>query len=248
MIRVRKPSSAPAILTTRGAAEKKKNCDEYVRHRGDYRNGKRTFEFDRAIYGGDAVKGALSKAQHEKCAFCESKITHVQYGDVEHFRPKKGFLRGGALIRPGYYWLAYDWDNLLLACQICNQRHKRNAFPLLRGSRRARSHLGSIANEKPKFVHPGEEDPTAEIGFRDHVPYPKNGSARGRATIHGLGLARRPLMDKRAERLDLIGALRDLARKSPPSPQRAKAEDLLRKAQEDDAEFAAMIRAFLAAP
>jgi len=248
MIRVHKPSAAPTVLTTRGAAETKKHCEEYERHRSEYRSGKKTFAFERSIYGDPTVKNALSTAQHGKCAFCEAKITHVQYGDVEHLRPKAGFRRGGSLVRPGYYWLAYDWNNLLLACQICNQRHKRNAFPLVKGSLRVRSHLGSIHKEKPKFIHPGEEDPTAEIGFRDHVPYPKNGSARGRATIHGLGLARRELMEVRADLLAKVRAIRDLLRILPPGPERQQAEEILRKAQQDEAEFAAMVRSFLATP
>jgi uncharacterized protein (TIGR02646 family) len=110
------------------------------------------FEFDRALYGDPEVREALRRAQHGKCAFCEAKITHVMYGDVEHYRPKGGFMRGGSLQRPGYYWLAYAWDNLVLACQLCNQRHKRNAFPLAGGSRRARSHRGDVAKEAPKRI------------------------------------------------------------------------------------------------
>lgn len=246
MIRINKPTTPPAMLTVQGAAETKGHCDAYVRDRKAYRDGTKTFEFDSAIYGNVSVKEALKKAQHGKCAFCESRITHVQYGDVEHFRPKKGFLRGKTLTRPGYYWLAYDWDNLLLACQICNQRHKRNAFPLLRGSLRARSHLGSLVKERPVFIHPGWEDPSREIEFRLHVPYPRNGSIRGRRTIQGLGLKRRELMEERERHLDKIKAIKNLVWICPPGPEREEAEALLRRAQMDDAPYAAMVRCFLA--
>nr|WP_239015299.1 AAA family ATPase [Archangium violaceum] len=77
-----------------------------------------------------------------KCAFCESQLAHISYGDVEHFRPKAGWRQeeGGPLGRPGYYWLAYEWTNLFLACTLCNQQFKRNLFPLRTPSRRARSH------------------------------------------------------------------------------------------------------------
>lgn len=249
MIRVKtKPATPPAVLTTDGAVETAGLCAAYERDRTAYRDGTKTFDFKSAIYGHDTVKEALKLAQHGKCAFCESPITHVQYGDVEHFRPKKGFLRGGRLVRPGYYWLAYDWDNLLLACQICNQRHKRNAFPLLRGSRRARSHLGSIAGEKPVFIDPAHEDPMNDIGFREHVPCARNRSVRGRRTIRGLGLARRDLMEVRERHLQIIRSLRDLVRVCGPSPERDRAEALLRRATRDDAPFAAMVRAFLGAP
>lgn len=246
MIRVKdKPVTPPAVLTTDGAVETRKLCDAYERERAAYRDGAKTFEFQSAIYAHETVKETLRSAQHGKCAFCESPITHVQYGDVEHFRPKKGFLRGGRLMRPGYYWLAYDWDNLLLACQICNQRHKRNAFPLLRGSLRARSHLGSVTKEKPVFIHPAHEDPATDIGFRDHVPYARNGSVRGRRTIRGIGLKRRELMEVRERHLQIIRALRDLVRICQPGPERARAQALLQSAVQDDAPFAAMVRAFL---
>lgn len=51
---------------------------------------------------------------------------------VEHFRPKGGWRQspGQPIEQPGYYWLAYEWSNLFLACGPCNSRHKRNLFPL----------------------------------------------------------------------------------------------------------------------
>jgi uncharacterized protein (TIGR02646 family) len=246
MIRIQKPAIPPRVLTTRGARETAKLCADYLRHRDDYRSGARPFAFDAAIYAHPTVKDALKTAQHGKCAFCESRITHVQHGDVEHFRPKKGVLRGGLLLRPGYYWLAYDWDNLLLSCQICNQRHKRNTFPLQKGSRRARSHLGSIAKEKPVFIHPAQEDPTLDIAFREHVPYARNGSSRGRRTIAGLGLSRRELMEERERHLGTIKRLQEAALKLQPGSLRDEILAHLRRATEDHEPFAAMVRAFLA--
>lgn len=245
MIHVQKPVAVPVILTTKGAAETARLCAEYDAHRDDYRSGARTFEFDRALYGHPEVKEALCQAQHGKCAFCESRITHVMYGDVEHYRPKGGFTRRGTLMRPGYYWLAYSWDNLLLACQLCNQRHKRNAFPLAGGSRRARSHHGDVAKEAPRFVHPAKEDPAVVIGFREHVAIAIHGDARGRRTIKGLGLNRETLKGERERFLKLLVALRDIARISPQTPERSAAERLLNDATHDDAEYASMARALL---
>ncbi len=127
MIRIKKPQKVPLILKNKGKKEKLKMCDAYENE------GKRDFDFDRKIYGGKTVKEALIKAQHDKCFLCESKITHIDYGDVEHFRPKKAFQQNAKenLTFPGYYWLAYDWKNLFLVCKICNQRHKKNLFPPL---------------------------------------------------------------------------------------------------------------------
>jgi hypothetical protein len=61
--------------------------------RAEYRSGTKLFDFDGTLYGAVSVKKALRKAQHDKCAFCESKIAHVAYGDVEHFRPKAGVMQ-----------------------------------------------------------------------------------------------------------------------------------------------------------
>lgn len=66
-----------------------------------------------------AAKEQLAQESHGKCAYCEAPTSTVAYGDVEHFRPKSR-----------YWWLAYCYDNYLYSCQICNQRHKRDKFPV----------------------------------------------------------------------------------------------------------------------
>ena len=55
------------------------------------------------------IKTALDTMFHGKCAYCESKIRHVSDPHIEHYRPKRTFPR-----------LTFAWDNLLLACGICN--------------------------------------------------------------------------------------------------------------------------------
>ena len=121
MIRIVKPITPPSILHTRGRQATRDLC-------AAYEQGERTFDFDRTLFAAPSVKTALQQAQHNKCAFCESKFVHVGYGDVEHFRPKAGFQQGAddTLVRPGYYWLAYEWSNLFFSCQLCNQSFKRN--------------------------------------------------------------------------------------------------------------------------
>lgn len=65
------------------------------------------------------MKPFLQRDSHNKCAYCESDLAHVAHGDVEHFRPKKT-----------YWWLAFCTDNYVFACQICNQTHKSDHFPV----------------------------------------------------------------------------------------------------------------------
>ena len=61
-----------------------------------------------------------------KCAYCEVPTSMAAFGDVEHYRPKSI-----------YWWLAYCYDNYLVSCQICNQRFKRDAFPIQNRKMRA---------------------------------------------------------------------------------------------------------------
>lgn len=92
---------------------------------------------------------------HGKCAYCETKITGFP-GDTEHFRPKgrvKGLKlnengetleivkvvdeNGDEIQHPGYFWLAYHWQNLLPSCEFCNTAGgKGDIFPT------DRSHVG----------------------------------------------------------------------------------------------------------
>ncbi len=258
MIRIRKPP-APAVLLVAGASATRQLRDDYEADPAGYQSGARSFpEFDACIYADAPVKSTLVTAQHGKCAFCESRVTHIAYGGVEHFRPKRAVRRavGRPLIRPGYFWLAYDWDNLLLACQLCNQRHKQNLFPLRVERDRCRSHADPLAREQPVFIHPGQEDPTQFITFVGSSAVPVRRSRRGRRTIDELGLNRSELLDVRqgrlndlADRVSTIKVLADALLKLPNDPEIlveiAKHQAALADAQHASAEYAAMARAFL---
>src|SRR5690349_10595119 len=91
MIRFAKPTTPPAVLSTRGVAEAQTHCVAYDASAADYRSGVKTFNFNRSIYAATEVKDELLAAQRNKCAFCESFVRHVQYGAVEHYRPKAGY-------------------------------------------------------------------------------------------------------------------------------------------------------------
>lgn len=66
-----------------------------------------------------SAKKRLKFESGGKCAYCEAPTDVVAHGDVEHFRPKST-----------YWWLAYDFDNYVFACQICNQIYKGDNFPI----------------------------------------------------------------------------------------------------------------------
>lgn len=256
MIRITKPA-APAVLTTIGPAATRKNKAKYKSNPAGYRSGSTWFKFNPKIYGHADVRAALEAAQRGKCAFCEHRIDATNYGDVEHYRQKGGFkqTRGDPLTRPGYYWLAYDWDNLFLSCQLCNQEFKKNLFPLA-GRVRVRSHHRPVGREQPLLLHPEHDDPVQHLTFADETIEPLNGSARGAATIDVLGLNRPAMKAARLRRRQLLLQVceaRDHVRAellSRASPRLlaalASLDQALADAVADDAEFAAMARVMIA--
>lgn len=139
-----------------------------------------------AIYG--SVKDTLFQMQYAKCCFCESVIDAGFPGDVEHFRPKKEVTEDKS--HPGYWWLAYEWSNLLLSCNRCNRAFKKNHFPLTESSVRAKERGDDLATEEPLLIDPSSEDPNEHIGYREHMLVGK--TERGKATIELLGLNRQP--------------------------------------------------------
>ncbi|WP_052518659.1 hypothetical protein [Archangium violaceum] len=217
----------------------------YSRAPRSYEKGKKLFEFEPGIYAHETVKQALLEAQHGKCAFCESKFAHISYGDVEHFRPKAEWRQaeGAPSGRPGYYWLAYEWTNLFLACTLCNQQFKKNLFPLRTPALRARSHKQDETAEDPLLLDPAVDDPESFISFREEVPYAVGGNARGEETIRVLGLRRETLAEQRRKHLSLVNALRRLI--TLRDPEATKARKLLQDMQQDRGEYASMTRACL---
>jgi uncharacterized protein (TIGR02646 family) len=247
MIRIHKRAAPLPVLATRGREETAAHRVAYDSNPAAYDSGTAQLSFDSSLYGHDSVKRELIAAQHGKCCFCEAKITHISYGDVEHFRPKAGYRQhpDDPLGRPGYYWLAYEWPNLYLSCQMCNQRFKRNTFPLRDAGLRCRNHRMDLAQEEPLFLDPGAVDPEDHIEFAAEQPIAKNGSPRGLATIEALGLRREPLRERRFDRYKILTTLQEVARLLPEDPLGRKALSILSEAQLDGAEYASMARSAL---
>jgi len=159
-----------------------------------------------------------------RCAYCECNITDFQHGDIEHFRPKKGVTDehdepafidapdGAKLEHPGYYWLAYDWRNLLPSCTTCNQPGqegigKRNRFPVEDGKYAANEQ--EIAEEKPLLLNPLDpaDDPEEHLGIDLDSGFMtfKNDSKRGHACIRIFGLnIRDQLVNERRSALEEV--------------------------------------------
>lgn len=156
-------------------------------------------------------------AQHQKCGFCESDVVSVSPGDVEHFRPKKALRelinegrelphsskvrdRTQRTLSTGYWWLAYEWTNYLLSCGICNQKWKRNFFPVADSPRQIPPSKG--VQERTMLLNPfSGPDPVNHLEFAANGSVKARRSSRhGKETIRICGLDRPSLRHTRSER------------------------------------------------
>jgi hypothetical protein len=181
--------AAPPTLIRAGELHARELCDAYDANPEIYRAG-RPMPVRRSIYTSDAVKAELETCHHGKCCYCETVIPKPYgYPQVEHWRPKSSSRQSpdGERIHPGYYWLAYSWDNLLLSCGFCNSEKKIDLFPLDDPAARARNHRMCIEDERPSILKPdADEDPRDHISF--HMEVPVGITPLGRKTIEVLGL------------------------------------------------------------
>ena len=213
MIRIRKnPVPPPGLVAAGGPARQALEARYDANPVAARAPRNRPTAVSATIYNAPAVKAQLIADQHEKCCYCEALLLHVGYGDVEHYRPKNGFRQtsASALEKPGYYWLAYDWHNLLFACSCCNSGHKRNLFPLANHpAGRARSHHDALAPEQPLLLHPAAADPAPHLTFRRAVAV--GTTPQGRATIAACGLNRPRTLERRRTHLAHLESHEDLA-------------------------------------
>jgi uncharacterized protein (TIGR02646 family) len=68
-------------------------------------------------YNKKEIRDTLNKMYQNRCCYCESKIGIVDFPHIEHRKPKRA--KNGIPPVP-YPESTYDWDNLHLACQKCN--------------------------------------------------------------------------------------------------------------------------------
>ena len=157
------------------------------------------------------VVEALMKLYYDKCAYCECKEFSPQ---IEHYRPKNRVT--GARGHKGYYWLVYEWVNLVPTCFDCNKvgTAKGNYFPIKDEKKRlAKPHDNAISvkdlielliAEQPMLLHP-EIDTHAPTCFAFSNKGKMKGvdkEGRGKATIKICNLNRRNLIFRRQKYFD----------------------------------------------
>ena len=147
--------------TPKGTALDKKRKEELSAIRKLAESGNLRSKHFKKIWSAPEVKKFLYESQHGKCCYCERKKDKGE-ADVEHFRPKAEVEE--AQDHPGYWWLAYSWENLLIACKMCNQK-KRSKFPLKDKYKRAYMEDSDLDEEEPIMINPLKEDPELLIDY-----------------------------------------------------------------------------------
>ena len=115
-------------------------------------------------YNTTQTKEQLKGLYHHKCAFCERKLSdnNDPYTGftVDHYRPQTF-----------YYWLAYEWSNLLPVCGECNRKKDKIFLPFTNEDLNKKRENPPIANnyfdetqflansptllaENPQLLHP----------------------------------------------------------------------------------------------
>ncbi|MFO0940017.1 MAG: hypothetical protein U0930_04555 [Pirellulales bacterium] len=144
-----------------------------------------------------------------KCAYCESETEVAGYAAADHYRPK-GRVDGDAE-HGGYFWVAYDWRNLVPCCNRCNTGAKRASFPIA-GKRVCNREVANCTDELncielPFLLSPydeGDANPRKHLAFTEFgQAIPKNGSERGQRTIDICDLQRDALKQRRKANQEL---------------------------------------------
>jgi len=172
---------------------------------------------EKARYRHPQIKAALEAETFGKCAYCESKLKHVHHGDVEHIVPKS--------LKPE---LTFKWENLTLACEICNQ-NKSDKDP-----------------EHFQILDPYITDPNLHFMFLGAF-IADVGTPQGICTRLILDLDRSELVERRREKLDkIISILGRVSRTDLPIEVR---KAILNNARTQDgavsAEYSAMVNTVL---
>lgn len=166
-------------------------------------------------YADSTVHRQLNKIYNGKCAFCESDVRAGSTIQVDHYRPKEGVYEDAAHL--GYYWLGYEWTNLIHICSKCN-RSKWHKFPIRSTGVRLYDHpidsAGAplrtnfvinhidLINENPLIINPEFLDPSLYFVFLPSGKIKGRGQIEADTTIevcklnrYDLQLARKKIRD-----------------------------------------------------
>lgn len=220
--------AADGITKTTRAAREREKAIKFFTDVKNYTNDTKLTDknFSFAVYKDPDLIAALEKVFDLKCAYCESRFQFASPKDIEHFRPKSEINTGANKVKPGYFWLAGEWENLLISCPDCNRSRnhevpgqndrvhlgKSTQFPLEDERARIRDHQTDVNAEEPArlLLNPCLDQPDEHLTFDENgLIHPRkiNGqeSKRGKISIDVYALQRKLLVE---ERLRVLNDLR----------------------------------------
>jgi len=161
-------------------------------------------------------KAALRNSAHDKCMYCESKISHNHYAHVEHYKPKVSFPD-----------LEFEWTNLGYACSRCNTNK-----------------LDKFNNALP-YINPYSEMPSDTVFFYGALLFSKNGGERGELTIKDINLNSAELVEKRGDKIKDIDKAIKAAYRTNDIQLRTDAIVQLREEGDSSKEYSLCVNTFL---
>lgn len=192
---------------------------------------------DNNHYGHEQVRSTLREMFGPKCAYCEGDVSALSPQHVEHYRPASR-----------YPALAYEWENLLLACPHCNSTYKSDHFPVSpTGNTPREFHRTPCARtgsgELPLLLNPCQDNPEIHLSFKDGFVIAL--SDPGRRTRRICRLNRDELVKSRRRHLTLIRFAIEkylLAKIELNTTETVRIAEILRDASDNYAPYAGMVR------
>ena len=159
-------------------------------------------------------KIALRDSSYGKCMYCESIVSHIDHGDVEHIKPKSKFQSE-----------MYNWDNLGFACTKCNRDYKNDFYD-------------------KNLINPYDVDPMIYLYFIGGILCAKGGNDKGRITIAVIQLNRLDLLQKRMETLIYFQDLITRFQMTANSTEKEAIKKIIEEDVKEDKEFSACKKSF----
>lgn len=192
MIKIEK-QSAPEFLFSKTAELAKEKVEDFFssKSRGQKRY---SWPFMREI--DKQLKIYLHEVFHGKCGYCEIKIESSQEGTIDRYRPNNGVRDKKKYHQDLYWWLAYEWDNLIYCCKDCNQ-YKGNYFPI--AGERVFKPKSDFSSENRLLLNPYLDKPDDHLAHEIYgEPYHIYATSdEGNQTIELLRLNRTNLIEGR---------------------------------------------------
>ena len=168
-------------------------------------------------YKAKDIKEFLRRETADKCAYCESKVPHIDHGDVEHILPKSIFPH-----------LQFDYENLTYACGVCNTKK------------------GSFYDAATPLLNPYKDLPEDHLMPVGPMVLRVPTSDRGLLTEKKLDLNRSDLVERRQERLEATATLVDQMVRTKSHAIREVLREVIEKECSADKEYSLVVRGYVA--